>query len=71
MQYLKIDEISNQISTSANEQVAITEEMNKNIAQINDMAGENAEGAAQTSQASKELAEMASALQEVILQFKK
>ena len=67
----QIDEMSDHISSSAQEQIVVTEEMNKNIVHINDMAGENAEGATQTSKASKELAEMASRLQDIILQFRK
>lgn len=66
----KIDEMSSQIASSAEEQISVSNEMNKNIIHIKDMADSNAEGAVQTSQASNELASMASNLQRLVNQFK-
>lgn len=66
----QIDQMSEQIATSAEEQVAVSEEMNRNISHINNMASTNANGAKQTSEASQSLAKMASKLQVIVGQFK-
>lgn len=66
----QIDEMSSQIATAAEEQNAVSEEMNRNIIRISDMATQNAVGAEQTSQAGQDLAQMASKLQELVGQFR-
>ncbi|WP_435684444.1 methyl-accepting chemotaxis protein [Sedimenticola selenatireducens] len=66
----KIDEMSSQIATAAEEQSTVTEDMNRNIVRINDMATQNALGANQTSQAGQALARMAAELQGLVGQFR-
>jgi methyl-accepting chemotaxis protein len=66
----KIDQMSSQIATAAEEQSTVAEDMNHNLVRISDMGKQNAAGANQTSQAGQELARMASTLQELIGQFR-
>ncbi len=66
----RIDEMSTQIATAAEEQNAVAEDMNRNIVQIHDMATQNASGAHQTSLAGQDLARMASELQRLVGQFR-
>ncbi|PLX59828.1 methyl-accepting chemotaxis protein [Sedimenticola selenatireducens] len=66
----KIDEMSSQIATAAEEQSTVTEDMNRNIVRINDMATQNALCANQTSQAGQALARMAAELQGLVGQFR-
>lgn len=66
----KIDEMSSQIATAAEEQSTVTEDMNRNIVRISDMATQNALGANQTSQAGQALARMAAELQGLVEQFR-
>jgi len=65
----KIDQMSTQIATAAEEQNAVAEDMNRNIVRISDMAAENASGAQHTSRAGQELAQMATQLQTLVGQF--
>ncbi len=65
----RINSMSTQISSAAEEQGAVSEEINRNIVQINDMANQTASGAEETSVASKDLARMASELQGLVTQF--
>jgi len=67
---LQIDEMSTQIAIAAEQQSAVSEEMNRNIVHINDMATQNAVGAKQTCQAGQDLAVMASDLKVLVSQFK-
>lgn len=66
----RIDEMSSQIATAAEEQSTVTEDMNRNIVRISDMATQNALGANQTSQAGQELARIAAELQGLVGQFR-
>ena len=66
----KINEMSTQIAIAAEQQSAVSEEMNRNVIHINEMAKENSRGAEQTSSAGKNVAKMASELQKLISQFK-
>lgn len=66
----EIDEMSSQIATATEEQSTVTEDMNRNLVRISDMAMQNALGANQTSQAGQELARMAAELQELVGQFR-
>ncbi len=62
--------MSTQIASAAEEQSAVTEEINRNIVQINDMTEQTATGAKQTSAAGDDLNRLASDLQGLVLQFK-
>jgi len=66
----QIDDMNNHIANSTEEQKIVTDEMNRNIVHINGMSSHNAAGATQTSQASREIADMAEKLHEVVAQFK-
>ena len=59
-----------QIASAAEEQSATTEEMNRNILTINDVAEQTAAGTNQTTAAAEELASLASSLQTLVTQFK-
>ncbi len=65
----KINDMSTQIASAAEEQSSVSEEINRNIVKINDMANDTADGAEQTSVASQDLARMATELQGVVSQF--
>ncbi len=66
----KINEMSEQIATAAEEQNAVVEDMNSNVEQISNMAVNNAAGAEQTSEAGQDLARMSTELQHLVGQFK-
>lgn len=66
----RINEMSTHIATAAEEQNAVAEEINTNIVNINDMAHDTSLGANQTAQASDDLANLATQLQQLVNQFK-
>ncbi|MDH5370552.1 MAG: methyl-accepting chemotaxis protein, partial [Gammaproteobacteria bacterium] len=65
-----ISEMNIQIASAAEEQSATTEEMNKNIININQLADETAGSAEQSTAASSELSKLATDLQSLVGQFK-
>lgn len=65
-----ISDMNTQIASAAEEQSAVTEEMNRNIININQLSEQTATGATQTTAASEELARLATNLQGLISQFK-
>jgi len=65
-----INDMSTQIANAAEEQSAVSEEINRNIVRVNDMSTEASECAGKTAQASQELATMAAELQNLVRQFK-
>jgi methyl-accepting chemotaxis protein len=65
----KINEMSTQIASAAEEQGSVAEEINRNIVKINDMSNQTANGAHETSEASQNLAHMATELQRVVSRF--
>ena len=65
-----INDMNTQIASAAEEQTAVTEEINRNVVAINQAAGQTAAGAQQTTAASDELARLASDLQALVSQFK-
>ncbi|HEB55900.1 MAG TPA: methyl-accepting chemotaxis protein [Gammaproteobacteria bacterium] len=66
----KINDMSSQIASAAEEQHAVTEEINQNIVSISNMATQTSAGASQTSQSSEELARLATELQTIVQKFK-
>ena len=65
----QINDMSTQIASAAEEQGAVSEEINRNIVRINEMSNETASGAEETATASRDLARMASELQGLVSQF--
>ena len=63
-------DMNTQIASAAEEQTAVSNEISKNITQINIMAEQTTEGANQTATASRQLADLAAGLQSMIRQFK-
>lgn len=66
----RINDMSTQIATAAEEQNAVSEEINNNIVNINNMAQDTSSGAQQTAQASDDLSQLAIQLQTLIDEFK-
>ena len=66
----RIDDMSTQIASAAEEQGAVAEEVNRNIVRISDMASRSAEGARQTADASRDLAHLAGELEGLVGHFK-
>ncbi len=66
----RINKMSSQIASAAEEQRAVSEEINRNVVRLNDMAGETASGAEKIATASRDLSRMASDLQGLVAQFK-
>ena len=58
------------IASAAEEQSAVTEEINKNIVTIRIAAEETTRGADQTTMSSQELSKLSTELQELVAQFK-
>lgn len=65
-----ITDMNTQIASAAEEQSAVVEEMNGNIASISEISTKNADGARHTAQASNELAALAAQLHTTLNQFK-
>lgn len=65
-----INEMNTHIASAAEQQTATTEEMNKNIININQLADETSNSAAQSTSASGELSSLAAELQTLVGQFK-
>ena len=65
-----ISDMNTHIASSAEEQSATTEEMNKNIININQLADQTANSAQQSTAASAELSKLATDLQNLVSQFK-
>jgi len=65
-----INDMSVQIANAAKEQSAVSEEMNRNIININDKASHNVASSEQIAVANHSLANMASELQGLVAQFK-
>jgi len=66
----RINDMSAQIASAAEEQSATAEEMNRNITSISAMANETSSGAQQTAASSENLAHLGGELREVVGQFK-
>lgn len=66
----RINEMSTQIASAAEEQSVVSEEINQNLIKIDTMAIENSKGAKENASAGHSLAEMATHLQDMITKFK-
>jgi methyl-accepting chemotaxis protein len=66
----QINDMATHIASAAEEQSAVSEEINRSIVKINDVASEVSEGAKQTDVASGDIAQLASGLQGMVAQFK-
>jgi methyl-accepting chemotaxis protein len=65
-----INDMNSQIATAAEEQSAVTEEMNRSIVSINDLAERSAGGAGETTAASEQLARLAENLKQLTQGFR-
>lgn len=65
-----ISDMNTQIASAAEQQSVVTDEMNRNVVNINQIAEQSAVGSTQTISASEELARLASELQNMIGEFK-
>ncbi|MBN4080263.1 methyl-accepting chemotaxis protein [Beggiatoa alba] len=66
----KIAEMNTSIASAAEQQSAVTDEINRNIEKIRDISEKNTTGADQTTASSIELSQLASELQQLVMQFK-
>ncbi|HEY9052848.1 MAG TPA: methyl-accepting chemotaxis protein [Gammaproteobacteria bacterium] len=66
----RINDMSSQIASAAEEQNAVADEINRNIVNITDIADQTSSGAKQTSLASEDLARLATSLQSLVGQFR-
>jgi methyl-accepting chemotaxis protein len=65
-----ISDMNAQIASAATEQESVSEEINRNITIISQVANESAQGAEQINAASQDLARLATELQSAVAQFK-
>ncbi len=65
-----INDVNTQVASSAEEQSAVAEEMNRNVTSISDAAEGNSQAARQTTEASEQLAGLATELQMLVGRFK-
>ena len=65
-----IRDMSHQVASATEEQVAVSEEINQNVTRINDLSHHNAAGSAQINSAAHEQSKLASNLQTMASQFK-
>ncbi|WP_203142473.1 methyl-accepting chemotaxis protein [Marinobacter mangrovi] len=65
----RIQDMTRQIASASEEQVGVTEEINKNIVQLNTMSEQTAQGAEETATAGQDLTRMANELQSIVSQF--
>ena len=66
----EINDMNTLIASAAEEQSAVTEDINKNIVTIRVAAEQTTQGAEQTTVSSEELSQLAAELQELVVQFK-
>jgi len=65
-----INDMNTQIAAAAEEQSAVSEEINRNIVNISQISEQTATGASQTTAASTDLSQLAIELQKIVAQFK-
>jgi methyl-accepting chemotaxis protein len=66
----QINDMATHIASAAEEQSAVSEEINRSIVKINDVASEVSEGAKQTDLASDDIAKLANGLQGMVARFR-
>lgn len=66
----RISELSAQIATAAEEQTAVSEEINRNVVHINEAAVYTADGTQKTAATANQLAQITADLQQLVRQFK-
>lgn len=64
-----IHDMNTQIATAVEEQSTVTEDISRNLTEIQQVGDETAAGATQTASASRELTELASGLQQLVMGF--
>jgi len=64
-----VTQMNDQIANSSDQQLRVTQEIDKNISQIHIIADETAEGAKQTENACSELSKLADNLQQTLSKF--
>ena len=64
-----IHDMNTQIATAVEEQSTVTEDISRNLAEIQQVGDETAAGATQTASASRELTELAAGLQQLVMGF--
>ena len=69
-QVTNINDLNTQIASAAEEQSAVSEEINRNIQNINQMADNTSDDAHQSANASRELSSVANKLRDLVNQFK-
>lgn len=65
-----INDMNTQIATAVEEQATVTEDISRNLTQIQGVGEETATGAEQTASASRELSELAAGLQQLVQGFR-
>jgi len=65
-----INDMNNQIASAADEQTSVAEEINRNISNISMVSEQTAQGAGNTSEACRQLQELASQLKSTVSNFK-
>ncbi|MFQ6370651.1 methyl-accepting chemotaxis protein [Shewanella sp. YIC-542] len=65
-----ITQMNIQIASAANQQVAVSAEINRNVSNINDAVAHSSDSAAQIAEASNELASLSGRLQQLLGQFR-
>ncbi len=65
-----INDMNTQVASAAEEQSAVTEEIHRNVVAISQVSTETADGARQSATASRQLARLATELQELVSQFR-
>ncbi|MDP1708254.1 MAG: methyl-accepting chemotaxis protein, partial [Gammaproteobacteria bacterium] len=65
-----ISDMNTQIASAAEEQSKVAEEINRNIVNISQVAGQATTGTQQTAEASNELARLATGLQSLVARFR-
>lgn len=66
----EINNMNSQIATAADEQSSVTEDINRNVSTITDIAEESAQSSAQVRESSDALAKLSMSLQQELRQFK-